>query len=133
MFAHDGRVRVRAVPLALDQGMHAHMHTRSSTFSLLRPARHTAHTQHSHSAHATRSCCAPTPAPRPPQAHWPVPRMVGNLSVRHFMFNRTVSAMLAPYYDSSSTSHVRGQLVCTHAGANMASQDGAASSHFVAV
>jgi hypothetical protein len=35
------------------------------------------------------------------QAHWPVPRMLGSMSVRNLIFNRAIGSMLPPYYADS--------------------------------
>lgn len=44
------------------------------------------------------------------QAHWPVPRMVGELSIRQFLFNRAIASMLPPYYTAPARAQV-GRLV----------------------
>jgi hypothetical protein len=38
--------------------------------------------------------------------------MIGDLSVRHIMFNRAIGSMLAPYYNAPHSATVGAQRLC---------------------
>ncbi|KAG2482298.1 hypothetical protein HYH03_018762 [Edaphochlamys debaryana] len=44
------------------------------------------------------------------QAHWPVPRTVLGMSIRHVLFNRAVACMLPPYYSAGKAGQAAGAI-----------------------